>query len=121
MLLIISWCTGIFESRCFGSLLVCWSIRICVNIMPRGIDISNCFRELIVNAYHSRKGYKAISKQFRVQCSTVRRFIHKWKTFKTARGPQVRPCNTPRNTGKPTELHQNLAMKTIQSKPFIKH
>ncbi|MEE6521276.1 hypothetical protein FKM82_019399 [Ascaphus truei] len=51
--------------------------------MPRRKNISNDLREAIVAAHQSEKGYKAISKQFKVYHSTVRKIIQKWKTFKT--------------------------------------
>uniref|UniRef100_A0A3B3SNV6 Sleeping Beauty transposase HTH domain-containing protein n=1 Tax=Paramormyrops kingsleyae TaxID=1676925 RepID=A0A3B3SNV6_9TELE len=40
-------------------------------------------REAIVAAHQCVMGCKAISKQFEVYHSTVRKIIHKWKTFKT--------------------------------------
>ena len=57
----------------FVSLLV-WSIQVCVNTMPRRKDISNDLREAIVAAHRSEKGYKDISKLFRVRHSTERLF-----------------------------------------------
>uniref|UniRef100_A0A3Q4I1B2 Uncharacterized protein n=1 Tax=Neolamprologus brichardi TaxID=32507 RepID=A0A3Q4I1B2_NEOBR len=35
-------------------------------------------------AHQPGKGYKAISRQFEVHHSTVKKIIHMWKTFKTA-------------------------------------
>jgi len=55
--------------------------------MPRRKDISNDLREAIVAAHQSGKGFKAISKLFKVHHSTERKIIHKWKTFKTAVNP----------------------------------
>ena len=72
----------------------------CVNTMPKSQDIRNDLREAIVAAHQSGKGYKAISKQFKVHHSTLRKIIHKWETFKTvANLPRSgRPSNfTPRS------------------------
>lgn len=60
------------------------SVQVCVKTMPRRKDISNDLREEIVAAYLSGKCYKVISKQFEVYTSTVRKIIHKLKTFKAA-------------------------------------
>uniref|UniRef100_I3J0H5 Platelet-derived growth factor (PDGF) family profile domain-containing protein n=2 Tax=Oreochromis TaxID=8139 RepID=I3J0H5_ORENI len=46
------------------------------------------FREAIVATHQSGKGCKAISKQFEIHHSTVRKITHQWKTFKTALMPQ---------------------------------
>ena len=73
----------LYKSRSSLSLLLC-SIQVCVNTMPRRKDISNDPREAIVAAHQSGKGYKAISKLFRVHHSTERKIIHKWKTIRTA-------------------------------------
>ncbi|MEE6522209.1 hypothetical protein FKM82_020645 [Ascaphus truei] len=64
--------------------------------MPRRKDISNDLREAIVAAHQSGKGYKAISKQFKVHHSTGRKIIQKWKTFKTV-------ANLPR-CGRPSKF-----------------
>uniref|UniRef100_A0A3Q4HHQ0 Uncharacterized protein n=1 Tax=Neolamprologus brichardi TaxID=32507 RepID=A0A3Q4HHQ0_NEOBR len=45
---------------------------------------------IFVAAHQSEKGYKIISNQFKVYHSTVRKIIHKWKTFKTV----ARLCRT---------------------------
>uniref|UniRef100_A0A3Q2WVS9 Sleeping Beauty transposase HTH domain-containing protein n=1 Tax=Haplochromis burtoni TaxID=8153 RepID=A0A3Q2WVS9_HAPBU len=42
------------------------------------------FREATVAAHQTGKGYKVYSTQFEVHHSTVRKIIHKWKTFKTS-------------------------------------
>ena len=55
----------------------------CVNTMPRNKHIRNDCGEAVVAAYRCGKDYKAISKQFNVHHSTMRKIIHKWKTFKT--------------------------------------
>jgi len=58
-------------------LAVCWSGAFkCVLTMPRRKDISNDLREDI---FQSGKVYTAISKQFEVHHSTVRKIIHKWE------------------------------------------
>jgi len=65
----------------------------------------------IIAAHQSRKGYKAISKQFEVHPSTVR----KWKTFKTV-------ANLPRS-GRPSKFtpRSNCAMlKEITKHPRTK-
>ena len=54
----------------------------CVNTTPRRKHISRDHRESIVAAHQSRKGYKAISKPFNLHRTTLRKIIHKWKTFK---------------------------------------
>uniref|UniRef100_A0A3Q4HHB0 HTH psq-type domain-containing protein n=1 Tax=Neolamprologus brichardi TaxID=32507 RepID=A0A3Q4HHB0_NEOBR len=63
----------------------------------------------IVTAHQSRKGYKVISKQFKVHHSTLRKIVHKWKTFKSAVNlpkwssrcihPKVRPAVQRETTG----------------------
>ncbi|KAM3912509.1 uncharacterized protein RB166_019314 isoform 2-T2 [Leptodactylus fuscus] len=74
--------------------------QVCVTKMPRRKEISNDLREAIVAAHQSGKGYKAISKQFEVHHSTVRKIIHKWKTFKTV-------GNLPRS-GRPSKFTPSL-------------
>ena len=50
--------------------------------MPRRKGISNDLRETGVAAHQSGEGYKTICKHFGVHHSTMRKIIHKWKTFK---------------------------------------
>ena len=40
--------------------------------------------DAIIAAHQSGQGYKAISRQFGVQCSTVRKIIHNVKALRTA-------------------------------------
>ena len=51
-----------------------------VNTMPRKKHVSNDLREAIVTTHESGKGYRSFS--IILSC-TVRRIIHKWRTFKT--------------------------------------
>jgi len=59
-------------------LSVCWpgAFQVFANTMPRKKDISNDLREAVVAACKSGKGYKAISKQFGVHHSTVRKIFY---------------------------------------------
>jgi len=65
--------------------------------MPRRKDISNDFRA-VVAAHQSDKCYTAISKQSEVHYSTVRKIIHKWKTFKTAASGRPSGVGIPANS-----------------------
>ena len=49
----------------------------------RGKTSAISLGEVIAAARKSVHGYKTISQLFGVQCSTMRKIIHKWKTFKT--------------------------------------
>jgi len=53
-----------------------WSIQVSVT-MPRRKDLSNDLRKAIVAANKSGE------ELFRFHCSTMRKIIHNWKTFKT--------------------------------------
>ncbi|CAI5768315.1 TCB1 transposase [Podarcis lilfordi] len=78
----------------------CECTHLCFTAMPRRKDISNALREAIVAAHETGKDYKAISKQFKVHHSTIRKIIQKWKTFQTVVNlPRSgRPCKfTPRS------------------------
>lgn len=81
--MIISKCEYFDESRGFGSLLI-WSVQMCVNMMPRGKDISSDLRKAIVAVSQLGKRYKAIAVQFEIHHSTAKNIISKWKSFKTA-------------------------------------
>ncbi|XP_053577468.1 uncharacterized protein LOC128666737 isoform X3 [Bombina bombina] len=84
------------------------------NTMPRRKDICNDLREAIVAAHQSGKGYKAISKQFKVHHSTVRKIIYKWKTFKTV-------ANLPRS-GRPSKFtprSDRAMLREIAKKPRV--
>nr|XP_028576306.1 zinc finger protein 577-like isoform X2 [Podarcis muralis] len=74
----------------------CECTHLCFTAMPRRKDISNALREAIVAAHKTGKGYKAISKQFKVHHSTIRKIIQKWKTFQTV-------ANLPRS-GRPSKF-----------------
>lgn len=63
--------------------MLIWTIQVCVNTVPGKKSVNNELREATVGAYQSGKDYKAISKQFEVNPSTVREIIRKWKTLKT--------------------------------------
>uniref|UniRef100_A0A3B4GK03 Sleeping Beauty transposase HTH domain-containing protein n=1 Tax=Pundamilia nyererei TaxID=303518 RepID=A0A3B4GK03_9CICH len=47
-------------------------------------NISKNLRETAVAAHQSGEGYKTISSQPELHHCTVRKIIHKWKTFKSA-------------------------------------
>lgn len=79
--MIISKCEYFDESRGFRSLLI-WSVQMCVNMMPRGKDISSDLRKAIVSQLG--KHYKAIAVQFEIHHSTAKNIIRKWKSFGTA-------------------------------------
>jgi len=64
--------------------------------MPRRKDISNDFREAVVH-HQSWKGYKDISKLFADHYCTVRKIIHKSKTFKAVGNPPRRHCKKPKS------------------------
>ena len=55
----------------------------CVDPMPRRKDINKDLREAIVAAHHTGKDNKAVSKQFGVRRSIVRKIIYKWNKFRT--------------------------------------
>lgn len=74
--------TTSIKNRHFGSVLV-WSMCVYVNTMPRTKDNS-------------------ISKQSEVHHATMRRYIHKWKTFKTV--------SSLHKSGRPTNLLQGQTM-----------
>ena len=59
-----------------------WNIQVCNNPMPRSRDISNEAREAVAAADKSGKVYMTVS-LFSVHNCAVRKFIQKWKTFKT--------------------------------------
>lgn len=52
-----------------------------VYIMLKRKDISHDHIKTVVAAYQSKKDYMAISKQFEVYHSTVRKIIYKWRAF----------------------------------------
>jgi len=62
---------------------VCWSgaFRCVLTQCQGGKTSANEPREAIVAPHQSKKGYEDISKEFRLHHSTVRKIIHKWKTF----------------------------------------
>ena len=79
--LIISKCENLYKRK---RLSLCWSG---VKAMSRKkamitMNTSNDLREAIVATDQPRKGYKVISKLLGLH-PTVRKIIHKWKTFKT--------------------------------------
>uniref|UniRef100_A0A4W6C4Y9 Sleeping Beauty transposase HTH domain-containing protein n=1 Tax=Lates calcarifer TaxID=8187 RepID=A0A4W6C4Y9_LATCA len=67
----------------------------------------------IVATHQSGKGYKVISKQFDFQHSTLRKIIHKWKTFKTVANLDI-PVNSlqEKNQGcnGPVKVHTSNAV-----------
>ncbi len=58
----------------------------CVNTMPKRKDISNCLREAIVAAINLGRVLRPFPNN-EVHNSTVRKIIHKWKTFETDTNP----------------------------------
>jgi len=75
--------------------------------MPRRKDISNDLREDI---FQSGKVYTAISKQFEVHPSTVRKIIHKWER------PGVEdPENLNRAILRVIAKHPRTAPQTLQA------
>lgn len=67
--------------------------------------------EKMVAAHQYGNGYKTISKQFGVQCSTVKEIIHKRKTFKTV-------VNLPKigHPSKSTQESDCMMLRKIQMK-----
>ena len=58
---------------------------LCVDAMPRGKDISGSFKEEIMVANQSGRGYKTTSKLFSQNSSTARKIPDEWKTFRTVK------------------------------------
>ncbi len=74
--------------------------------MPRSKEIQEQMRNKIVDMYQSGKGYKAISKAFGLQRTTVRAIIHKWRKLGTV-------VNLPRR-GRPTKITPRAQRRLIQ-------
>lgn len=74
VLIIISRLSGLCKGRNVGSWLV-WCIQVCVNATPKRKDIISDFRDA---AEAGLWGWKAVPKQFGVQCSTQRKAIYLW-------------------------------------------
>lgn len=72
----------LYESQSFRCFLA-WSIQWCVNKMPRRQDISSDQRKAIVAAHQSEKSHEVISSKMYSISSTIRKIIHKCKTFRT--------------------------------------
>lgn len=53
--------------------------------MAKKKEVSEDLRLCIVNAHKEGKGYKAISKQFRVPVATIQSIIRKYKEFHTVK------------------------------------
>ncbi|KAF7644129.1 hypothetical protein LDENG_00227370, partial [Lucifuga dentata] len=56
--------------------------------MPRSEEIQEQMRNEVIDIYQSGKGYKAISKALRLQRTTVRAIIHKWRKHGTVNLPR---------------------------------
>ncbi len=74
--------------------------------MPRSKEIQEQMRNKIVDMYQSGKGYKAISKALRLQRTTVRAIIHKWRKLGTV-------VTLPRS-GRPTKITPRVQRRLIQ-------
>ncbi|XP_018090369.1 uncharacterized protein LOC108700862 [Xenopus laevis] len=51
--------------------------------MPRTKEIPEDLRQTVIEAHQAGKGYKTISKEFKLHKSTVRHIVHKWRQFNT--------------------------------------
>ncbi len=80
--------------------------------MPWSKEIQEHMRNKIVDMYHSRKGYKDISKNVGLQWTTVKAIIHKWRKLGTV-------MNRPRS-GQP---YPKSAMSThpVIKEPILKN
>lgn len=67
-----------------------WSTHACVSIVTRRKDISHDLREVVATP-QSRKGYKAISKQFEIHYSTARRLFTNGVSKEES--PRATPCD----------------------------
>ncbi len=74
--------------------------------MLRSKEIQEQMRNKIVDMYQSGKGYKAISTALRLQRTTVRAFIHKWRKLGTV-------VNLPRSE-RPTKITPRAQWWLIQ-------
>ncbi len=83
-----------------------WSMLKEQHIMLRSKQIQEQMRNKIVDMYQSGKGYKAISKAFGLQRTTVRAIIHKWRKLGTV-------VNLPRS-GRPTKITPRAQWRLIQ-------
>ncbi len=83
-----------------------WSMLKEQHIMLRSKQIQEQMRNKIVDMYQSGKGYKAISKAFGLQQTTVRAIIHKWRKLGTV-------VNLPRS-GRPTKITPRAQWRLIQ-------
>ncbi|XP_063291707.1 dihydrolipoyllysine-residue acetyltransferase component of pyruvate dehydrogenase complex, mitochondrial [Pelobates fuscus] len=73
--------------------------------MPKRKDISNVLREAIVASHQTWEAYKAISKQFEVHHSMVKKIIQQWETFKTV-------ANLSRS-GYPTKINPKVPLPAL--------
>ncbi len=76
------------------------------HIVPRSKLIQEQMRNKTVDMYQSGKGYKANSKPLRLQRTTVRAMIHKWRKLVTV-------VNLPRS-GRPTKITRRAQRQLIQ-------
>ena len=74
--------------------------------MVRSKELSEAFRKKIVAAYESGKGFKKISKEYKISHSTVRKIVYKWRTFKTT-------ANMPRS-GRPSKFTPRADRKMLK-------
>ena len=77
-----------------------------VIIMVKTKELSDDLRMSIVNAHKDGKGYKAISKLFRVPVSTVQSIVQKYKKFSTVKNIGKR--------GRKSKMSPRLARKVCR-------
>ena len=68
--------------------------------MPRSKELWERVQKQVLEAHKAGKGYKKISKLYRIHLSTVRQIVYKWRLFKTTatlhhsgQPPKITPRN----------------------------
>lgn len=90
----------------------CWCGAFsCVSTTPKRKDVCNDLTEAVAAACKSGKSYKAIFKQSEIHHSTVKKFIHKGKTFKTAVSLPI--CGLPANSHQPVQCSEKLNVRVM--------